>query len=116
MGKEIAFRTPDDILNAHADGLIDEKQGIAIFRDLMKERFNDDRIVQMIDDLCNASDVSKDKLGNLIERPDWQARKDGLDRVLKIMRYMGIDGKEFKIDHPTKVIFNVVNYQDKNNA
>jgi len=109
----VQFNTPEDILEAHSRGLITEEQGMVIFRNLVKKSFSNERIVSMLDDLCKASDVAVDKLGNLLERPDWQARRDGLDRVLKIMRYMGIDGKEFKIDHPTKVVFNVVNYQPK---
>jgi len=111
MAQEIVqFDTPEKILEAHANGLITEEQGLVIFRNMVKSRFSNERIVAMLDDLCRASDVDVDKLGNILERPDWQARRDGLDRVLKIMRYMGIDNKEFKIDHPTKVVFNVVNY------
>ena len=111
--KQIQFKTPEDILNARADGLISEEQGIVIFRDLVKAKFSDERLVQMIDELCRANDLKFDHEGNMSEVPNWSARTDGLDRVLKIMKYMGVDGKEFKIDHPTKVIFNMVNYQPK---
>jgi hypothetical protein len=114
MAQELVkFDSPEDILEARAKDLITEEQGMVIFRQMVKGKFDNERIVTMLDDLCKASDVSVDKLGNLLERPDWQARRDGLDRVLKIMRYMGIDEKGFKIDHPTKVTFNVINYQPK---
>lgn len=111
--KQLQFKSPEDILNARADGLISEAQGMVIFRQMVKGKFSDDRIVTMIDELCRANDVQMDREGNISEVPNWTARKDGLDRVLKIMSYMGQDGKEFKIDHPTKVIFNMVNYQPK---
>jgi hypothetical protein len=111
--KQIQFKSPEDILAARADGLISEEQGMVIFRDMVKSKFSDERIVQMIDDLCAANDLRFDKDGNITSIPNWSARTDGLDRVLKIMRYMGESGKEFKIDHPTKVVFNVVNYQPK---
>jgi hypothetical protein len=111
--KQLQFKTPEDILEARADGLISSEQGLVIFRQMVKDKFSDERIVSMIDELCRANDVNIDREGNISEVPNWSARTDGLDRVLKIMAYMGKDGKEIKIDHPTKVVFNVVNYQPK---
>lgn len=115
MADIVKFEKPEDILEARANGLITEEQGMVIFRQMIKGKFSDERLVSMLDELCRASDLKFDADGNIVEFPNWSARKDGLDRVLNIMRYMGKDTAGFKIDHPTKVIFNVVNYQKKEN-
>jgi hypothetical protein len=76
-------------------------------RELSLKRFPAKRIVKMVEDLCTANNVRMTKYGE-IETPDWEARKNGLDRVMAIG---GFDKRESisQDRSPSKIIIQVLN-------
>lgn len=97
-----------EILVGKADGLISTGEGLALLERYLQEAFPQDAIKKMILDLCTAEDVRMGKTGEY-RTPNWQARRDGLDRVLKLLKYTAAVEHAGSQRLPTKVTFNVVN-------
>lgn len=103
---------PAEILQSRADNLITEDQGVVLLNKYLKETFDQDRLRHMLDEICKAENVRHVAGEGFFKTPDWKARVEGFDRVMKLLRYFSTD-KQAPTNHPTKVIFNTIFQETK---
>ncbi len=77
--------------------------------ELVQKEFSPERMKQYLLDLCEAKQVMVTKNGDVVELPDWTARRDGFDRALKIGYAAGPNLGTIRENAPTKIVFNIVN-------
>lgn len=102
--------TPDEIIRQKAQGLIKTPEGLAKLHLYLEEEFPQERIKNLIKDLCSANDLKMDRSGTRFESPNWAARTNGLDRVLKLLKYSSADDHPGRDIPPTKIVFNVISH------
>jgi len=74
---------------------------------ILQAEFPPERIRKLIVDLCEAEDVRMSKMG-AYATPNWDARKNGIDRVLNLLRYTKKEGRVID-GPPTKIVFQILN-------
>lgn len=95
-----------EIVEAQAQDLISTADGLALLEVHLKEAFPQEKIRKLLEDLCGAEDIKMSKLGEY-RTPNWLARKNGLDRVLDLLRYKQVvETTGHRV--PTKVVFNTI--------
>lgn len=98
--------TVPEIVEAQAKELITTADGLALLERHLKDTFPETKIRDYIKDLCEAEDIKMSKMGPY-SAPNWKARKDGLDKVLELLRLkqvVEVSGQRV----PTKVVFNTI--------
>lgn len=100
--------TEAEIVEA-APKLIKSPDGLNRLERMLEKTFPTETLVSYLQDLCQAEDTKIDKEGNHHQVPNWDARKNGLDRVIELLRYKRKDAPTSGEGMPVKLIFNVVN-------
>lgn len=94
--------------------LIAVNKSLAYLEGILSKTFTPEKIKSLLVDLCEASDVIVTKEGDEIKKPNWDARKNGVDRVLKLLKYTNKNDNAAEGSlTPTKIIFNIVNEAPK---
>ncbi len=87
--------------------LVKSEKGLNQLERILNTQFTPEKIQKYIQDLCEAEDTRMTAAGP-ITTPNWEARKNGLDRVLSLLRYTKKDGfVEEKA--PAKIVFIINN-------
>lgn len=86
---------------------------LSYLESILETSFTPEKIKGLLADLCEASDVVVTKEGDTIQKPNWDARKNGLDRVLKLLKYTNQKDMVEGTLTPTKIVFNIVNEAPK---
>lgn len=92
-----------------APRLVKSAEGLSRLERLLEKDFPQEKLVGYLRDLCEAEDVKMTKEGMEYRAPNWDARKNGLDRVLELLRYKRKNEPVVGDGPPVKLIFNVVN-------
>lgn len=104
-----ATGTTDAEIVAEAPKLVKSAEGLSRLERLLEKDFPQEKLVGYLRDLCEAEDVKMTKEGVEYRAPNWDARKNGLDRVLDLLRYRRKNEPVVGEGAPVKLIFNVVN-------
>jgi len=96
------------VLEARKNDLISEAQGAILLNRYLKEEFDPVRLKKMVQDLCEASDTRYNIGAGFYKTPNWAARDKGIDRVLKMLKYIQKEEGVSQTNHPTQIIFNVI--------
>lgn len=76
--------------------------------EVLRKKWTPEKIAKLLSNMCEASDVKKDKMGNDYETPNWDARKNGFDRLTGMLRYTKKESQP--VDQgATKIVFQIVN-------
>lgn len=104
--KKLTPITMPEILEAQTKGMISTSEGFELLEKLLRETFPQDRIKELINELCKAEDIKMSKAGKYTT-PNWRARREGLDRVIDLLNYTKtVDAVGRSL--PTKVVFNTI--------
>lgn len=89
--------------------MLKTEEGLTKLERMLRDTFTEDKIVQYIGDLCEAEDIKMTKEGAEWRTPNWTARKEGLDRVLELLRIrkQEKDGPGREHHNVVKLTFNV---------
>lgn len=83
-------------------------KGLVQLEKVIEQHYTPEKIEQLVTDLCHANDVRRDKNGDEYRTPNWEARKNGLNYVLSLLRYTKKDATP--VDQAaTKIVFQIVN-------
>lgn len=92
--------------NKPVANIVNTPVAIAVMENLLKEHYGDKKIIDKIKDLWTAEDTKFSKEAGFYKTPNWEAQKNGLDRVLELRGYKKKDsGTDVVI--PTQINFNV---------
>jgi len=100
---------PHEILRARSKDLITEDEANRLFRTFVNDNIRPQDLARYLKELCEAENTYYTKDGEKVVTPNWEARKNGYDRALSALRILQGESNSINVNHPTKVIFNVVN-------
>lgn len=84
------------------------EKGLSQLEKTIQKHFTPEKIEALVVDLCTANDIKRDRNGEEYTTPNWEARKNGLDRVLGLLKYTKKDATP--VDQgATKIVFQIVN-------
>lgn len=86
--------------------------GLTRFQAKIQEAFPLETLVGYVKDLCEAEDIRMSKRGEEFRTPNWDARKNGLDRALQVLGYRHKDEAPREAA-PVQIVISVVNPEPK---
>lgn len=86
--------------------IVSSPVGTVVMETLLADHFDNSKIVNKLQDLWTAQDTKFSKETGFYKSPNWEAQKNGLDRVLELRGYKRKDSNEGLII-PTQIVFNV---------
>lgn len=96
-----------------AGKLVKVEAEIARLDKILRETATPEQINRWIIDLCNAMDVKRGKDGEEYLTPAWNARVNGLDRVLNQLRYVSKEPVVKPVTSSNKIIIQVIDNKVK---
>lgn len=102
---------PAEIVQAKANGYLDKPQALAMLDAYIAKEFPEEKITKLIKELSEAMDTNFSDKAGFWESPNWSARKNSIDYILKLRGFISKDEAPSKT--PTKVVFNTVVYSNE---